>query len=375
MTRNKIELENQRGQILVLSVVFLGLLSTLVIGLFQVSYAVRQKIRLQISADAALLSALNCEANALNTLALNNRAVLANDALAAQMNALVSESGFYRKLAERFSRLLRFIPYAGPVGVFLARGTKTMEMLVRRTTSVLLPFTNFSNVSLAAARKGVRQLFPYLAIKLARQTLEMNLPQAELKPLSHAALLRQTRSLQNSLAKLDKENLEKLRIDTMDHHTKKRNWKISVAGISPVKKTGNTRLENGNLTARDQLRMKVFSRLRFRWKTVLSSRSRARDFGYHPPKDLITLKEGPEPPLSLGIMVQLNLQRAGTGPPLPGEKLSAVTAATLLYQRPSRPDETPNTFNPFWTTRLIPVASEPSIRKVISESILREVRH
>jgi hypothetical protein len=376
MIRNILAYEKQKGQILILSALFLGLFSSLLVGLFQVSFAVQKKIRLQISADAAILSALNCEANALNTIALTNRAVLANDALAAQLNSLVSESSFYQKLAERFSRLLRFIPYAGPVSLFLSKGAKTLETIFRRTTSEVLPFADLSNTSLTAARKGIRQLFPLYTLKAAQRTLAMNMPQAELTSLSHGALIRQTRSLQNNLSNLGRQDIEKMRMETMDRHTKKRNWRISIAGISPIKKSGGTRLDNGNLVAQDKMRMKVFSRLRVRWKTVLSTRSRANDFGYHPPNDLTTLLKGKERPLlSLGITVQSDLPDVSMDLPLGKQKLTAISAATLVYRRESRPDEAPDTFNPFWTTRLIPVASEPTLKKAFPEFILKEVRH
>lgn len=376
MARISLVHDKQKGQILVLSVLFLGLLSILLMGLFQVSFIIQQKIRLQISADAAVLSALNCEANALNVIALTNRAVLANDALAAQLNAFVSESSFYRKLTERFSRLLRFIPYVGPVGLFLSRGTKILETIVRRTTSAVLPFADLSNKSFSAAQKGIRQLFPLYTIKGTERILAMNMPQAKLTPLSHAVLIRQARSLQRNLINLDMQNIRKIRAMTMDRHTLKRNWKISVAGISPVKKTGVTRLDKGEMIARDKLRMKVFSRFRLRWKTVLSSRSLANDFGYHPPKGLTRLlSKEEEPSLSLGIMVVSDLPKTCAGTSFNDQKLTAISAATLIYKRESRPDESMDTFNPFWTTSLIPVVTEPTLKKIVPESILREVRH
>jgi len=376
MARINPENSQQSGQALLLSVLFLGLLSTLLVGFFQFSIIVREKIRLQISADAAILSALNCEANALNSIALANRAVLANDALAAQLNALVSESSFYRKLAERFSRLLRFVPYAGAVGLFLSKGIRTMEIVVRRTASIALPLAYLSNRSLEATRQGVHYVLPYNVLKAAQKTLSKNMPHAELHPMSKIALVRQARNLQKSLTDLDEHNLEKLRIETMDSHTKRRNWKISVAGISPVKKTGNTRLGRGRLIAQDKMKMKVFRRLRLRWKTVLASQSNAEDFGYRQPENPLTILERKDGPiLSLGIVVQSTPSDVPGGLALDQRKLTAVSAASLVYKRESKPGEIRNTLNPFWNTQLIPVASETTLRKFFPESVLKQLRH
>jgi hypothetical protein len=369
-------IRNQKGQILVLSVVFLGLVSILLVGLFHISLAVRQKIRLQISADTVVLSALNCETSALNSIALTNRAILANDALAAQLNALVSESSFYRKLTDRFSRLLRLIPYAGPIGVFLSKGMKTLEVIINRTASAILPMAYLSNKTLSVTQTGIRRAFPYHTIKAAKNILEINMPEAALTPFSQAILIQQTRSLQNSLVNLDALNMEKIRMETMDDHTRKRNWRISVAGTSPVKKTGGTKLIDGKPVAWDKMRMKVISGLRLRWKTVLSSKSHAQDFRYHSPEKMTSfLKKEQGPLLSLGITVKSDLTDIPIKLPVQRQKLTAISAGTLVYRRASKPHEIPNTFNPFWTNTLIPVASEPNLKKMIPAFLLREVRH
>jgi hypothetical protein len=56
-------------------------------------------------------------------------------------------------------------------------------------------------------------------------------------------------------------------------------------------------------------------------------------------------------------------------------KLFAVSAGRLTYMRPSRTDEAYNVFNPFWRSELIPVASEPTARRIVPEVLLKEVRH
>ncbi|MCK5351573.1 hypothetical protein KAJ77_03290, partial [bacterium] len=171
---------NMRGQTLVLAVVLLSLCSTLMLSLFQVSLAVQEKIRLQLSADMAVLSALNCQANGLNSIAMANRAILANDALAGQLNAMVSESTFYRKLAEKFRKLLRFIPYAGPVSSLISSGAHTIEKVIRKAASVILPLTHYSNIALRKGQETVRLLLPFYSLRAARTTLKENMPLAQL---------------------------------------------------------------------------------------------------------------------------------------------------------------------------------------------------
>lgn len=367
---------HQKGQALVLSLLFLALINLLLSGFFQISWAVGQKIRLQLSTDAALLSALNVEANALNTIALENRAILANDALAAQLNALVSESSFYRKLAEKFSRLLQFIPYAGVAANFLSRGIHIIEMLARRTASAVLPMARISNKTLEFSLESIRHLFPYQSLEAATRVLTANMPAARLHPAIQGEILRQAFSLQHALTDLDKENMEKMRIGTMDKHTRSRNWRVSVGGFSPVRKTGGTNLAQGRMTAYDKMKFKVFDDFRWKWKTVLTTKSDAGDFGYQSPENLLSLSHGgKKTKFDLAIVA-----RATSAPPFgffPSAErgLTAVSAGTLVFRRPSHPEEDPNILNPFWATRLIPVDSETTLGIIVPDLLLGEIRH
>jgi|GEM_PF-6014844 len=366
----------QKGQALVLSLLFLGVVSVLLSGFFQISWAVGQKIRLQLSTDAALLSALNVQANTLNTIALTNRAILANDALAAQLNALVSESSFYGKLAEKFSRLLQFIPYASVAANFLSRGIHIIEMLARRAAAAVLPIARISNKTMEFSLEGLRHLFPYQSLKAATQVLTTNMPTARLHPAIQGEILRQAFSLQQALTDLDRENLGKMRIGTMDKHTRSRNWRVSIGGFSPVRKTGGTSLTQEQMTACDKMKFRVFDDFKWKWKTVLTTKSDAADFGYQSPEGLLNLSNGGK-----DVFLNLTLVAQASPPPPVGllpfgeHKLTAVSAGTLIFRRPSHPAESPNTLNPFWTTRLIPVDSETSLKKILPDFLLREIRH
>jgi len=367
---------NVRGQTLVLAVVLLSLCSTLMLGLFQVSLAVQEKIRLQLSSDMAVLSALNCQANGLNSIAMANRAILANDALAGQLNAMVSEATFYRRLAEKFQKLLRFIPYAGTVSGFISTGIHALERTFRRAAAFTLPLAQYSNTALRKGQETVRYLLPFYSLRAARTTLKENMPLAQITTPSEALLLRQARSLQKSFTEMEPGTTRILKAKTMDHHTLDRNWRIRVAGLSPVKKTGGTTILPENLIANDTLRLKVFRRLRWRWKTVLNANSSATDFGYQSPSGLMSIDiDKDKSALSLPILVQSEMPLSIVKGPFKEKKLLALSAARLSYRRESRVDESANIFNPFWKTELIPVASDPTAKRIIPEIILKEVRH
>ncbi len=365
-----------RGQTLVLAVVLLSLCSTLMLGMFQVSLAVQEKIRLQLSADMAVLSALNCQANGLNSIAMANRAILANDAMAGQINAMVSEATFYRRLTEEFQRLLRFVPYVGPVSSFISSGAHTIEKIIRKAASVTLPLTHYSNVALRKAQETVRILLPFYSLRAARATLKENMPQAQMTIPSQALVLRQARSLQKVFTEVQPNSVHILKANTMDRHTTKRNWRIKIAGLSPVKKSGGTSITSVDLIAQDKLQVKVFKRFRWRWKTVLATQSQASDFGYQTPAKLMSIDTSDiQSALSLPILVQSDMPSSIVNGPFKEKKLLALSAGRLLYRRDNRADETANIFNPFWRAELMPVASEPTAKRIIPEIILKEVRH
>jgi len=289
---------------------------------------------------------------------------------------MVSESTFYRKLAEKFRKLLRFIPYAGPVSSFISSGAHTIEKVIRKAASVTLPLTHYSNIALRKGQETVRLLLPFYSLRAARTTLRENMPLAQLTIPSEVLVLRQARSLQKSITEVEPGAANTLKVKTMDRHTRRRNWRIKVAGFSPIKKIGGTTIIPDDLVAGDKLRLKVFRRLRWRWKTVLTTQSRASDFGYQTPVDLMSIDiTNVQSALSLPILVQSEMPSSIVRGPLKQKKLLALSAGRLIYRRDFRDDETANVFNPFWKAELIPVASEPTARRIIPEIILKEVRH
>jgi hypothetical protein len=360
-----------KGQVLTLTVLILGLWCTLFLGLFEVSSAVQQKIRLQLTADMAVLSVLNHQANSLNSIALANRAILANDALAAQLNALSCESRFYRKFAEKFQRYLKFVPYAGPALTFIARGARSMELFLDRTASIVLPLCRGNNSFLSRSQQFNRTLLPLNSLKVANRSIEENMPGSKILSPSRLLLLSKARQIQKNLKSTSIEKMTSIRRATMDSHTVKRNWRVAVGGISPVKKTGGIHIDGDDIQAQDKMRIKVFKRLRWRWKTTLSETNLASKYGYKAPKQIISLDTVNTSEFTLPVALQWRFSRQGQEE----KNFLAVSAGSLFYHRESRPEERPNVLNPFWQTRLIPVASEPTAMKIVPKIFLEEIKH
>lgn len=203
--------DSESGQALILAVAFLSMGITLFLGIFSLSLAVKEKIRLQLSADLAVLTALNIQANALNAIALGNRAILSNEAMVAQTNALVSEATFYRKLIEGFSRILRFIPSSGPIlGELLSRGGRALEMLARRGASILTPYALTGNRLMEMERELILKTLPLISLKGARDVTAGNFPRATISAPSQALLAKQAYNLCNLITPLDETEMRRI---------------------------------------------------------------------------------------------------------------------------------------------------------------------
>ncbi len=365
---------SERGQVMLLAAVLLLISCILFLGLFQAGVMVREKIRLQTAVDLAVLSALNTEANSLNAIAVANRAILAQDALAARLNAMVSESAFYRKLLDSASWVVRLIPYGGPLlGPALSRGGALMEQLCRRTASAGIPALSRADELLALQSRAVRLSLVPRPLAAAGDSIKVNAPTARLSPLSRAALLDQGRRLAGAISPIPREKaLAPLR-GTLDPHTARRNWRVP-AGALPVRKTGGTSTRDEGFRAFDRLQFKVWSRGRWKWKTVLATGSRTRDFGYPRHGELLGIDPQAVPE---GLTLVLR-QDPGESLPflLPSDfPLTAVGSGRLVFRREGKPGERPNLLNPFWQARLIPVREEPGARRQVPPFLLPGILH
>jgi hypothetical protein len=364
----------ERGQVMLLAAVLLLLSCGLFLGLFQAGVMVKEKIRMQTAVDLAVLSALNTEANSLNAIAVANRAILAQDALAARLSALVSESAFYRKLLDSFNWVIRLIPYGGPLlSPALSRGGMLMEQICRRTAQAGIPVLSRADAILSLQSRAVRLSLLPRPLAAARSSLTVNAPRARLSPLSHAALLDQSRRLAGAIGPLGAGKTRAPLEKTLDRHTARRNWRV-LAGALPVRKVGGTVIEDGDSRAFDRLQLRIFSNLKWRWKTVVAAGSRASDFNYPRHGELMGISPDTLP---RGLTLTL---RQDPGEPLPlllpsDFPLVVVGSGELVYRREGRPEEPPNLMNPFWRARLIPVRDEPGARRQIPPLLLAGTLH
>ena len=366
----------ESGQALILAVAFLSMGITLLLGIFNLSLAVKEKIRLQLSADLAVLTALNIQANALNAMAMGNRAILSNEAMVAQTNALVSEATFYRKLIEGFSRIIRFVPSYGPIlGELLRRGGRALEILARRGATILTPYAGTYNGLMEMERELILNTLPIVSLKGARDVTAGNFPRAAISPLSQALLAKQAHNLSSLITPLDEMEMRRILRLTLDPHTLRRNWSIGPGSLPfSVRKTGGSRIFADDFYAYDRLSIRTMKRFRIRQNTVIRASSRASDFGYRSHKELTNL--GDEDP-STGLTLMLVSEPPPVAPGLAGtgRKFFAVSSGGLYYRRPDRPDERPNLLNPFWHSRLIPVSRERNAKRIVPGLFLREIRH
>ncbi len=364
----------QGGQVMILTLVFLTILTALVVSLFQVAWAVRERIRLQQAIDLVVLSTLGTEAAALNALAVGNRAILAQDALAGRLNATVSEASFYRKLFDKVGWLVRLIPYCGPLlGQALQRGGAALETLAREVAGTGIPLVGGADTLVAAEADVIRHTLPLSAWRAAKRSLSVNAPEAALHPLSHLALLRQSQGVAEAVHPLTAEERIPLLDRTLDPHSRRRDWSLGrkAAGF-PIRKRGRGLAEASDFNAWDKLQFKVLTWKGWRWRTIVSASSRAGDFRYPGHGRLLDLD-----PEAIPADLTLLLSKKSSCPVFPGKEITfaAVGSGRLHYRRPDRPGERPNLFNPFWTASLIPVSEDREVKEVLPGWLRREVRH
>ena len=369
-------IRNSSGMTALLILAFMSAAIILFGTLFKLSYCVKEKIQLQIATDLAVMSALNTESNFLNSMAIGNRAVLAHEALSAQANALVSESIFNRKLIDGFSSVLKFLPGYGPVlAGALSRGGRFIETILKKAASILIPSACTLNRALAYERNLMLKKIPLIAIKAARDSLKTSDPDAGIIFPSQVQVMRRVRDLTSKIRPASREQTRILVSKTMDKHTRNRNWRLGSGILSlPFRKVGGSRLTTTDHKAFDILKIRRLGLFGKKWKTAILARSSATDFKYRNTSEIFILSDS-KIPLSQTLLTRKKLPSflAGTNgrPPT----LTAVSSGTVYFSRPGKPDEKANLLNPFWRSRLVPVREENSVKKIMPEAILSEIRH
>lgn len=364
----------ERGQALVATIVLAGIAAGLMCGLFAVASAVHHKIVLQTATDNALLSALNVQANGLNAIAVGNRAILSNDALAAALNSRVSEAIFYRKLAEKFARIVRFIPEAGPfLSTALSKSGRALERLMEQAAAFMTPVTRTVNRLIGGQQNVIARSLPALSLKAGKEVFREGAPGANLSAPSYALLARQSVSLSRSIQDLPAQKARLLLTATLDRHTRSRSWRAKVAGFRlPVKKYGGTAVTGSDLVSSDKLKLPRLTWRGWKWKTALSSRSRASNFGYHGQSPIKTMGDD-MPRQTVTFIAHRDMARSFAA--ARDRRIVAVASGELYFSGTTGPTEEPNLMNPGWRARLIPVADETNAARVTPGVALKEVLH
>ncbi len=363
------------GQAALLTIVFLSMIIVLTGSLFKISIVVKEKIRLQIASDLALLSALNTQCTSLNAIAIGNRAILAHEAFSAQINAMVSESTFNRKMIESFGRLIRFIPGYGPIlASALGKGGRFIEGVIRKAASILIPTASTLNRTINLKGYVIRKTLPVNSLKSAKDSLKITDPGANIIIPSQMQYIRRTVSLAEKIKPVDQKSFNYLIQNTLDRRTKKRNWKIGSGIFSlPIKKSGGTKLKTDDYWSSDVLKIKTFKRLQWKWKAILSASSAASEFNYRRTGEILNFSD--DVPKSHTIVLKKKLTSQKQVLPHINVSLLAVSSGEIYFHRPNRPDEEENLLNPFWFSRLIPVRDEESAKRLVPDVLLREIRH
>lgn len=132
----------QRGQALVLAVVFALVLCLGVLMLFSSAQTVNRKTQLVNAADAAAYSVAVQQARVLNFSAYTQRARVANEVAVAQLVGLYSWMNQLNTTAIVFQRtlsVLQAIPYVGPAFGAMAQAFRAIDQVLRNVRRVYRP--------------------------------------------------------------------------------------------------------------------------------------------------------------------------------------------------------------------------------------------
>ncbi|TMO86412.1 hypothetical protein CWC15_06205 [Pseudoalteromonas spongiae] len=111
----EMKMKKQRGQSLVVGLMFLPIIVLFIIYLYNVSQQNLHKTRLQNTADAAVLSSSQYLVRELNFKAYTNRAMIANHVAVGQYVGVASWFNFLVETIDNIEDVARYIPYVGPV--------------------------------------------------------------------------------------------------------------------------------------------------------------------------------------------------------------------------------------------------------------------
>lgn len=143
--------KHEEGQALVLASICMLILTLCVLATVNISFAAKEKIRLQNAADSAAYTTAAYQARALNFMAFTNRTMVIQTA--SQMNMLAMLT--YLAFAAIVFNALGYIPYVGMVFQVIATIVKVFVMIMDALTLLLIPIIDGLNWGLGLAQAAI----------------------------------------------------------------------------------------------------------------------------------------------------------------------------------------------------------------------------
>jgi hypothetical protein len=177
-----------RGQSLVVMLLLLAVLAGLLLAVLWTGRVAHARQRLLDTADAAALSGAAFEARVLNMQSYLQRSVVAGEATVAQVLSLASWTSYLSRTVERSNRVMRYLPYLGPVMQALAATAREVELAAAPVLDAAVSTLSAQNHLLAATSATLNAAAAPAALDLVRAVVRANDPEARITAVGDAAL-------------------------------------------------------------------------------------------------------------------------------------------------------------------------------------------
>ncbi|WP_105199891.1 MULTISPECIES: Tad domain-containing protein [unclassified Pseudoalteromonas] len=268
-------MHKEKGQSLVLGLIFLSIIVLSLLYLFNVSQQNLHKTRLQNFSDAAALSGAQLLARDLNYKAYTNRAMVANHVSVAQYVGLASWGNMTEETTRNISRIMYFIPPAAAIASAIESAVTQINQYMQPVLEYAVMFTDGVNRLLSRSQQLMSSATMVAAVDTTNKVLKENNQNADIDTISALGVAnyvaRDWVSFQGRFDRRDNtgryDDHFNLIVDSRDPFSKKRsfNWPFPFsAHLFPVKykakQAGGTELfNNGERDAETWSGMDTFS--------------------------------------------------------------------------------------------------------------------
>lgn len=413
--------QTDKGQALVVALVYTALLTGLGLWVFNFGQTVNDKIRLQNAADAAAYSAAQWEARSLNFQAYVNRALVANEVAIAQSVSLRSWSQYMNQTLRNSATVSRWVPPAAATLQALSGAWTQIDGTLQQTLPLAESGLSHWNLDvLSSVQSLAQQQAPIAAADLVSQTAIGYDPRIEVARSTRLFQVANANTWESGLTARSFHGsnqfprLTQLLLDSRDGFTANRRADLLPGFLLSVRKRGGTDLLGEyswrgldslalhinyffgssevplGWGAAENRRMPVAGRTEAggSWRdnprtARLADRASVIRSGYGGvPEFRDVVRPQTQQDLRLNYSVDLQLPQAqmrlaalsptegihlpdGSSlkpePHLADQALHALATAELYFRRPVMRDdgrsEYPSLFNPYWQARLIAVSA------------------